>query len=200
MARLTSEAGDHDRMAQSWRDAASRSLTGHLRAVRGTLRAHGHAADDRGSCQAEYVTGIEIEQVDERDSAWEVGLTERDVALPRYRVYLHSSPADETHGGTWAYDIVGAEVLQVIDWAQRQAGDRLTYAVALVLDDAKDGRGLVWLVGMDGNTATSDREEVAVLHRMLSRREHAVGIPPGDTMPTGVPDPFNDGTKQRPPI
>jgi hypothetical protein len=49
-------------------------------------------------------------------------------------------------------------VLQVSDWAQRQAGDRLTYAVALVCDDADmqrlspgHGRGPVWLVGMDGH-------------------------------------------------
>lgn len=60
-------------------------------------------------------------------------------------------------------------MLQVIDWAQRQAGDRLTYAVALVRDDA-------------------DRERLPV------------GIPTGDTMPPGVPDPFNDGTQQRPQV
>jgi hypothetical protein len=35
--------------------------------------------------------------------------------------------------GPDTYDITGADVLQVIDWAQRQAGDSLTYAIALVL-------------------------------------------------------------------
>lgn len=144
---------------------------------------------------------IQIQQVDERDSAWEVGLTERESApLPRYRVYLHSSHAHATNGTTWAYDIVGADVLQVIDWAQRQAADMLTYAVALVLDDERGRRGLVWLVGMDGNTNTSDRAESAVLLRMLARRERGVVIPPEDIMSADVPDPFNDGTESRPPI
>lgn len=92
--------------------------------------------------------------------------------------------------------------LQVIDWAQLQAGDRLTYAVALVYDDAEvgrlnagHGRGLVWLVGMDGNTTALDAGEASTLHRRLRRRTRRVGIPTGDTMPPGVPDPFDDGTR-----
>jgi hypothetical protein len=57
-------------------------------------------------------------------------------------------------------------VLQVIDWAQRQAGGELTFAVALVRDDREeerlnpeDGRGLVWLMGMDGNDSIDEDPE-----------------------------------------
>lgn len=97
---------------------------------------------------------MQVVQVDERDSGWE----DRG---PRFRVYLHGSSATSTGGWTGTCDITGADVLQVIDWAQRQAGDQLTYAVALVRDDKErerinpgSGRGLVWLVGMDGNDST----------------------------------------------
>lgn len=142
---------------------------------------------------------VEIHAVDERDSSWED-------SSPRFRVYLHSSGPDTTYGSTWTYDVTGADVLQVIDWAQRQAGDRLTYAVALVRDDADrgrlnpgHGRGLVWLVGMDGNDTPWSADEVDRERRMIVRRAEPVAIPPADAMPPGVPDPFNDGTERRPP-
>src|SRR4051812_5846008 len=116
------------------------------------------------------MAAIEIQAVDERDSSWEVTLPGPGGG-PRFRVYLHGSGIDTTQGATWTYDVTGADVLQVIDWAQRQAGDRLTYAVALVYDDAERerlesgyGRGLVWLVGMDGNTAPLNAGEASVLH------------------------------------
>jgi hypothetical protein len=67
--------------------------------------------------------------VDERDSSWEI-------SNPRFRVYLHGSGEESTIGWTGTYDVTGADVLQVIDWAQRQAAGQLTYAVALVYDDA----------------------------------------------------------------
>jgi len=73
------------------------------------------------------MSDVLIEQVDERDNSWERG-------QPRFRVYLHGSGESSTSGWTDTYDIVGADVLQVIDWAQRQAGDSLTYAVALVYE------------------------------------------------------------------
>ncbi len=105
---------------------------------------------------------------------------------------------------TDTYDITGADVVQVIDWAQRQAGDSLTYAIALVYDDqAREqlnpefGRGLVWLVGMDGNDQATEPEEEATQQRMLARRRSPVGVPPADHMPPDVPDPYNDGTQTR---
>jgi len=133
---------------------------------------------------------MEVIQVDERDSNWEDD-------RPRFRVYLHGSGETSTSGWTATYDIVGADVIQVIDWAQRQAGNRLTYAVALVCDDAEEerrnpshGRGLVWLVGMDGNGCTDDDpREQSVQQGMLERRRHPLGIPEADRSPLDVARP-----------
>lgn len=128
---------------------------------------------------------VQIVPVDERDSSWEVD-------TPRFRVYLHGS-GETTHGWTATYDITGADVLQVIDWAQREAGDSLTYAVALVYDDKAEaqvnsggGRGLLWLVGTDGNTNARSSEETAVLDRMLVRRRDRVGVPQSDRIHEGA--------------
>lgn len=93
---------------------------------------------------------VRIVEVDERDSSWEQD-------RPRFRVYLQSTSGSYIGGGTATYDVVGADILQVIDWAQRAAGDSLVYSIALVHDDRErerldpgHGRGLVWLLGMDG--------------------------------------------------
>jgi len=140
---------------------------------------------------------VRIVPVDERDNSWEEH-------RPRFRVYLHTSGETTTQGSTDTYDITGADVLQVIEWAQRQAGDSLTYAVALVYDDKAQvqlnpgcARGLVWLVGIDGNTNAWDLHEAERLNRMLARRGDPVGVPSADRMPAGVPDPYNDGTERR---
>jgi hypothetical protein len=127
------------------------------------------------------VTTIQIVSVDERDSGWEDD-------RPRFRVYLHGSGETETFGSTATYDVAGADVLQVIDWAQQQAGAKRTYAVALVCDDRLFGRdtperGLVWLVGMDGNDSAYDDRVLPRQHRMLARRRHPVGVPEADRMP-----------------
>jgi hypothetical protein len=144
------------------------------------------------------VAGIQIVQADERDSNWEHH-------VPRFRVYLHGSGEAETSGWTDTYDITGADVLQVLDWAQRQAGGSLTYAIALAYDDEEQerlnpgrARGLVWLVGRDGNDdVAGDDSGAEVQRRMLARRAHPVNVPEADRMPTDVPDPYNDGTKRR---
>jgi len=140
---------------------------------------------------------VRVTQVDERDSDWED-------PRPRFRVYLHGSGETTTEGWTDTYDITGADVLQVIDWAQRQAGDQLTYAVAMVRDDAERerrnpgyGRGLVWLVGADGNDNTEDDiSGRATQQRMLLRRRSPVGIPETDRAPADVHSPYSDGSKQ----
>lgn len=134
---------------------------------------------------------VQIVQVDERDNNWEN-------YHPRFRVYLHGSGETTTHGWTDTYDITGADVLQVIDWAQRQAGESLTYAVALVYDDRASeqlnpgrGRGLIWLVGIDGNTNAIDPGETQAMQRMVARRRQPVRVPAADRMPRGVPNPYN---------
>ncbi len=143
------------------------------------------------------VNDVQIAQVDERDSGWEL-------STPRFRVYLHGSGESSTAGWTDTYDITGADVVQVIDWAQRQAGDSLTYAVALVWDDPAQedvnpgsGRGLVWLVGMDGNGRPVDHHEADVQKRMLTRRREPIVVPPADLMPPGVPEPYKDDSRTR---
>jgi hypothetical protein len=143
------------------------------------------------------MSDVQIEQVDERDSGWED-------SRPRFRVYLHGSGESSTPGWTDTYDITGADILQVVDWAQRQAGDSLTFAVALVYDDEAEGRrnpghrrGLVWLVGMDGNDPAADQREDLTLQRMLLRRRQPVAVSEADRMPSGAPDPYNDGKQSR---
>ena len=117
----------------------------------------------------------------------------------------HRSRYGAAHGParTDTYDITGADVLQVIDWAQRQAGDRLTYAVALVRDDVERerrnpgcGRGLVWLVGADGNETTEEQSAGReVQRRMLRRRVDPVGVPEADRAPASVPNPYGCGSR-----
>ena len=141
------------------------------------------------------MSDIRIVSVHEGDSSWEDD-------HPRFRVYLHGSGETTTHGWTHTFDVTGADVLQVIDWAQRQAGDRLTYAIALVGDDAgmnpEVARGLTWLVGRDGNDVSDgDPDEADTQRRMLLRRRAPVTIPAQDRMPDGVPEPYNDGTFSR---
>lgn len=132
------------------------------------------------------MTSVRVVTVDERDSNWEVH-------SPHFRVYLFRSGDSDTRGGTTTYDVTGADVLQVIDWAQRRAADTHTYAVALVYDDkaaearnSGSGRGLVWLVGMDGNDDPVDEQDVDVQRRMLLRRADPVVIPVADRIPQGV--------------
>ncbi len=140
---------------------------------------------------------MQVIKCDERDSGWE----DRD---PRFRVYLHGSTATSTEGWTDTYDITGADVLQAIDWAQRQAGNQFAYAVALVRDDKErerinpgSGRGLVWLIGMDGNDSTGEgTAEREVQRRMLLRRLKPVGIPEVDRAPETLPNPYANGTEQ----
>jgi hypothetical protein len=130
---------------------------------------------------------VSIVPVDERDSAWEQ-------PRPRFRVYLHGSGEASTGGWTATYDVTGADVIQVIDWAQRQAGSDRTYAIALVYDDRAreeagpgNGRGLVWLVGMDGNDCDpEDPYTVETQQRMLERRSAPLAVSEPDWMPSGV--------------
>lgn len=129
------------------------------------------------------MSDIQVTEVDERDSSWED-------SSPRFRVYLHGSGESDTRGSTATYDLTGADVLQAIDWAQRQAGSDLTYAVALVGDVGPSGeprRGLTWLVGMDGNDFSRTPLEEDRQARMLARRRDPVGVPAADRAPDDLP-------------
>lgn len=55
---------------------------------------------------------MKVTQVDERTSNWED-------SHPVFRVYLHQGFDDEGPASwTDTYDVTGADVLQVVDWAQ----------------------------------------------------------------------------------
>ncbi|HEX5542442.1 MAG TPA: hypothetical protein VFX60_12925 [Micromonospora sp.] len=110
---------------------------------------------------------MRVEEVDERDSSWED-------TNPRFRVYLFEG-GDEATWSSWrvaTYDIEGVDILEVIRWAQTQAGEERLYAVALVgeREAAPPGfrRGLTWLVGMDANEADAARNPAFVA--MQARR------------------------------
>ena len=97
--------------------------------------------------------GLVATPVDERDNGWE----NED---PTFRVYLQTPGGAGASANTETYDITGADILQVIEWARGQAGSERSCAVALVYDDAHleqvnpgAGRGLVWLFGRDANRA-----------------------------------------------
>ncbi|MBA8826101.1 hypothetical protein FHX42_003477 [Saccharopolyspora lacisalsi] len=118
---------------------------------------------------------MRVEPVDERDSAWED-------SRPRFRVYLseggEASDARKCPRTTDTCDVVDADVLQVVSWAQDQAGDDELYAVALVGEDgpvpAGQRRGLTWLVGMDANEVVQDDAERQCFERTLARRGRRV--------------------------
>lgn len=118
---------------------------------------------------AELPADRSVELVDERDSTWEDD-------EPRFRVYIfydrppsHGVSATGQYRATATYDLVGFDVLEVLRWAQERAGDDALYAVALVSDRRGEGRGLVWLAGMDYQEA-EDPSTSDTRRRMLRRR------------------------------
>lgn len=127
---------------------------------------------------------------------------------PCFRVYLHESGGDTTFGAVATYDITGADVLQVIDWAQTQAegwsratgGARPTYAIAYVPEGPAtsdlDRRTLVWLLGVDGNDSVQG-EQLIAQRRMLQRRTDPVGIPEADRARPGPPPPSTESNRPR---
>ena len=118
------------------------------------------------------VAVVDVVAVDERDSSWEDH-------RPLFRVYLFQGGGRaESPWPTDTYDVTGADALEVIDWAQEQAGDGL-FAVALVRDDLNrvesvTRRGLVWLVGHDANGRPSSETEQHQADRMHARRRSSL--------------------------
>lgn len=104
---------------------------------------------------------MDVVEVDERDSGWEID-------APRFRVFVF----DSRHT-TWCYDITGAEILEVARWAQKRCSANERYEVALVHDnpgtDGAQARGLVWLLGCDANTGSDDDVTRARLEAMHAR-------------------------------
>ena len=83
---------------------------------------------------------MEAIAVDPRDQTWEVD-------RPRYRVYFH-----DANGASDEHEIVGADVGEVIAWAEARRDTR-TYVLYVCV--ASDGLGLVRLAGADPNASRS---------------------------------------------
>lgn len=84
---------------------------------------------------------MRAEYVDERDSSWE-----RDD--PRFRVFVFRGPGN----AVTAVDLVDATVEDALESARALSnGDEDLWSLALIDDDSRGVRGLVWLSGMDYN-------------------------------------------------
>ena len=79
---------------------------------------------------------MDIRAVDPRDQTWEI-------SRPTYRVYLH----DES-GAANEYEVEGADVAEVMAWAEAQRNGRTFVLYACVY---RDGLGLLRLAGSDPN-------------------------------------------------
>ncbi len=105
---------------------------------------------------------MHVEPVDERTSSWEDH-------RPRFRVYLFEG-SDGGGFATSTYDVTGAEALEVIAWAEDQAGADDLYAVALVSRNPRGELGLTWLQGIDANDGPGDLRHEVLRAAMLARR------------------------------
>lgn len=82
---------------------------------------------------------MQVNRVDPRDQTWEVD-------QPRYRVHFH-----EANGTSDEYEVAGADVDQVIAWAEAHRRER-TYVLYVCVP--ADGLGLVRLAGVDAIAAS----------------------------------------------
>jgi hypothetical protein len=105
---------------------------------------------------------VHVEPVDERTSSWEDH-------RPRFRVYLFGAGEGRSFA-TSIYDVTGAEALEVISWAEEQAGAEGLYAVALVSRNPRGELGLTWLQGIDANDGPGDLRHEVLRAAMLARR------------------------------
>lgn len=97
--------------------------------------------------------------VDERDSTWE-----RDDA--RYRVYVFEGPGNTVT----TLDIVEATVEEALESALALSnGDERLWSLALVENDSRGMRGLIWLSGMDYNDPPGSAREWQRRRQMQDR-------------------------------
>ncbi len=90
-------------------------------------------------------------EVDERDSSWE-----SDSAV--FRIYVFEGAANAVS----TFDVVDATVEEALEAARVQSDDnRRLWSLALVHNDGRAGRGLIWLSGNDYNDVPSPVETAA---------------------------------------
>ncbi|MET0886192.1 MAG: hypothetical protein ABWX92_07050 [Mycetocola sp.] len=116
-------------------------------------------------------------EVDERDSTWE-----RDD--PRFRLYVFKG-ADNA---VTTLDILNATIEEALETAIALShGDKHLWSLALVEQDARGMRGLIWLSGMDYNdppgTAREWQHRRQMQNRYLAARGRAGEAP---VLPNGL--------------
>lgn len=114
--------------------------------------------------------------VDERDSTWE-GYD------PRYRLYVFEGPGN----AVTTLDIMDATIEEALELATDTSNnDEHLWSLALVHDDPRDARGLIWLSGMDYNDIPTSPQEWKRRGQMQDRylkSRHNRGLP--TVLPTG---------------
>lgn len=101
---------------------------------------------------------MRVFEVDERDSSWE------DHGA-RFRLYLFDGPAN----AVTRLDFVDAQIHDVLEAATLAGKDGKLWSIALVVEKAGMGRGLVWLSGMDYNNTPATRAEWQMRATMQDR-------------------------------
>ena len=120
---------------------------------------------------------MRVIEVDERDSTWE-----RDD--PRFRVYVFKGAGNEVT----TLDILDATIEEALEAAMALShGDKHLWSLALVEQDPRGMRGLIWLSGMDYNdppgTASEWQHRRQMQNRYLAARGRAGEAP---VLPNGL--------------
>lgn len=126
--------------------------------------------------ERQYVDGVRGFHVDERDSTWE-----RDDA--RYRIYTFEGPSN----AVTTFDLEDATIEEALEAADAlSAGDEKLWSLALVENDSRGLRGLIWLSGMDYNDPPGSAREWQRRRQMQdrylmgrARRGDAITLPNG---------------------
>ncbi|MEQ4210407.1 hypothetical protein [Actinopolymorpha sp. B9G3] len=99
---------------------------------------------------------MEVRPVDPRDEAW--GLADP----PAFRVYFWRQPPappgirqEEVMWHAYEYEITGADVAQVLAWAEVERRDR-TFTLYVCIPDGRRGLGLIQLCGVDPTQHDTD--------------------------------------------
>lgn len=85
---------------------------------------------------------VQVTPIDPRDQSWED-------PQPAYRVYFHNA-----RGASYEYEVSGADVESVLEWAESEKGDR---SYVLYVRATIDGIGLLRLQGHDPNDNVAAR-------------------------------------------
>jgi len=112
-------------------------------------------AEPRADSAQSNIEVVNIVGVDPRDQTWEVD-------APRYRVYFH-----ERSGASDEYEISGANVAEVLTWAEEERRGR---TLVLYVCAPTDGLGLLRLAGTDPNAAGVEGQLRSTDSRSCRRR------------------------------